>query len=157
MEAESVWWEVFHIVGPRPGCPTCPPVLRILAPLPTPVPVWGGMVPRDLHISSPHPAAGVRPHPAPASGHSGSVSRPPDDCRLPERGHERRGQASPAAPVAETRDLDESLPQPGGVAPTQACLPPVPAEGTWELLLLQDTSNLCSSRQATLVWCLNCG
>lgn len=96
----------------------------------------GGVVPRDLHISSPHPAAGVRPHPAPSSGHSSSVSRPPDDCRLPERGHERRGQAFPAAPVAETQDLDKSLPQPG-IAPLRPAFLPC---------LLRGPGSCCSCR-----------
>lgn len=45
--------EVFHIIGLRPGCPTCSPVLCIPAPLTTPVPVGGGWYP-EIFIS-PHP------------------------------------------------------------------------------------------------------
>lgn len=52
--------------------------------------------------------------------------------------------------------LIKVFPNQVGLPRLRPAFPPVPAEGTWELLL-QDTSDLCSNRQATLVWCLNCG
>ena len=106
-----------HVSESRgPGSPSCALIftwasLGALAPIPEGVRSTrrGSLWP----LGPPFLTSGDRPHPAPPSGDSRSFPRQPNDSCLPERGYERRGQASHAAPAAEAQDPDEGLPQPG--------------------------------------------
>ena len=105
-----------HVSESRgPGSPSCALIftwasLGALAPIPEGVRSTrrGSLWP----LGPPFLTSGDRPHPAPPSGDSRSFPRQPNDSCLPERGYERRGQASHAAPAAEAQDPDEGLPQP---------------------------------------------
>ena len=99
-----------------PGSPCCALIVTwasLGAPAPTPEGVRGTRRGSLCPLGPPSLTSGDRPHPAAPSGDSCSFPRQPNDSCLPERGYERGGQASHAAPAAEAQDPDEGLPQPG--------------------------------------------
>lgn len=114
-----------------PSSPACTLIfVRASLEAPAPVPEGVRVIRRRgiLHpLGPPFLTAGDRPRPAPPSGDSSSFPRQPNDSCLPERGSERGGQASHAAPAAEAQDPDEGLPQPGREwLPDVGCRIPLP-------------------------------